>query len=427
MISCTQNDVARLRSLARMVREIACQPVQEKNRQLWTSVNDLRQIRPVLYTRDTPVFVLNVNDELTPQIADPFLRELEMDLLMKIYEWKHLRLDRVIPDTIYCPCVISDSGWGLPTSYNGNMSENNRHFEKYKAKHFEKYIETEDDVEKIKYHEVTYDETATMERLNLMHEIFDGILNVRLLGKHYFRVCPWDDIMTWLGMGDALMNFYIDPDMMHALARRYIDVCIDWVKKYEALGLLSSNNCGDFVLHNGPGFTSELPAPPESGIGCKLSDIWGAASDQILTSVSPEMTQEFAYDYEKEYAALFGKFGIACCERIDQRVPYILDSFKNIRQISVSPFSKLEESLEAIGGRAVACFKPNSNYLILDNWAEAQELLVAELKNALALGRKYGSNMTINMKTIIHLCDEPQRLWWWCDMASKMLAAEYGE
>ncbi|MGI6029695.1 MAG: hypothetical protein ACOX81_09885 [Candidatus Heteroscillospira sp.] len=427
MINYSAQDIERLRNLGRRVGEIAALPVQEHNRALWTAVNDLRQIRPVLHTRDTPVFVLNVDGELTTRISDPFLRDVELGLLLRLYEWEHLRLDRYISKIVYCPCVIHDSGWGLPTSVQGNLGENDRHFGKYESQHFDKHIASEDDVEKIKYHEVSYDEEATMERLNLMHEIFDGILEVRLLGKNYFRVCPWDDIMTWLGMGDALMNFYVDPDMMHACIRRYMDVSIDWVKKYEALGLLSSNNCFDVVLHNGPGFTTELPAPTESGIGCRLKDIWGAASDQILTSVSPEMTQEFAYDYEREYSQLFGKFGIGCCERIDQRVPHILDTFKNVRQISVSPFSKLEESLEAIGNKAVACFKPNSNFLILDNWEEAKSLLTGEMRNALNLGRKYGSQLTINMKTIIHLCDEPQRLWWWCDMASKMINAEYGE
>lgn len=427
MINYTEKDVQRLRELGRRLAAIADDPVQKRNQMLWQRVNDLHQLRPVLYTRDTPVYVLNVNDELTTQIEDPFLQDVELSILLKIYEWNHMRLDIPVSKTVYCPCVIHDSGWGLPTSVQGNLGENNRHFGKYESQHFDAHIQSIDDVEKIKYHDVSYDEAATIERLNLMHEIFDGILDVRLMGKNYFRVCPWDDIMTWLGMGDALMNFYVDPEMMHACIKRYIDVSIDWVKKYESMGILSSNNCGDVILHNGPGFTSELPAPPASGIGCRLKDIWGAASDQILTSVSPEMTQEFAYDYEKEYAQLFGKFGIGCCERIDQRVPYILKTFDNVRQISVSPFSRLEESLEAIGSNAVACFKPNSNFLILDNWEEAKQLLTGEMRNVLALGRKYGSQLTINMKTIIHLCGEPQRLWWWCDMAMDMIKAEYGE
>ena len=426
MINCSKKDVLRLRDLGRRLAKIAEEPVQARNRTLWQRVNDLDQIRPVLYTRDAPVYVLNVDDELTTQIEEPFLQDVELSILLKIYEWEHLRLDIPISKTVYCPCAIYDSGWGLPTSVQGNLGENNRRFSKYESQHFDAHIKCIDDVEKIKYHEVSYDEAATMERLDLMHEIFDGILDVRLMGKNYFRVSPWDDIMTWLGMGDAFMNFYEDPDMMHACIKRYIDVSIDWVKKYEALGILSSNNCGDVILQNGLGFTSQLPQPPASGIGCKLKDIWGATTDQILTSVSPAMTQEFAYDYEKEYAKLFGRFGIGCCERLDQKIPCILDTFPNVRLISVSPFSKLEESLGAIGGRAVACFKPNSNFLILDDWEEAKRLLTEEMRNVLALGRKYGTQLTIIMKTIIHLCGEPQRLWWWCQMASDMMKAEYG-
>lgn len=422
----TNKDVRRLRALGKELRAISQLPIQENNKLLWQRVNDLDQIRPVLHTRDTPIYIMNVDDELTCQIENPFLRDIEMGILLKLYEWKHLRLDRYISSTIYCPCVIHDSGWGLPTSVPGNEGENSKAEQKYESQHFEAFIKSEADVEKIKFHEVSYDEKATMERFNLMQGIFSGILNVELHGKHYFRVCPWDDIMTWLGMGDALMNFYVDPEMMHACIKRYMDVSIDWVKKYEAMGLLSSNNTFDVVLHNGPGFTSELPQSPAGGIGCKLKDIWGAASDQILTSVSPQMTQEFAYDYEKEYADLFGKFGLGCCERIDQRIPHVINTFSNVRQISVSPFSKLEPSLEQLAGNYVACFKPNSNFLVLDNWEEAKQLLTDEMKEVLSLGQKYGNQLTINMKTIIHLCNQPSRLWWWCDMASEMIRAQYG-
>ena len=426
MIKYTQKDIDRLRDLGRKAAAIAALPDQAHRKQLWTAVNDLHPIRPVLYTRDTPVFVLNYNDELTPVIEDPFLRSLEMTLLIRLYEWNHIRVDKHVPDYIYCNCVIEDSGFGLETTSKGNATDNAMKSDRQEAFHYEVEIETEDDIEKIKNHEVVYNEETTMKRYNLMKEIFDGILEVKLYGKNYFRVAPWDDILTWMGMGDAMLNFYEDPDLMHGCMRRYIDSCIDWVKKYEALGLLSSNNCGDFILNNGPGFTEDLPEPPESGIGAKLKDIWGAASDQIMTSVSPAMTREYAYEYESEFAELFGLMGIGCCEALDQKVPDIFDCIGNVRQITVSPFTKLEPTLEKIGNKAVACFKPNSNFLILDDWNEAKELLTKELDNVLNLAEKYNNNLTINMKTIIHLCGEPQRLWWWCDMASKMVADRYG-
>ena len=49
------------------------------------------------------------------------------------------------------------------------------------------------------------------------------------------------------------------------------------------------------------------------------------------------------------------------------------------------------------------------------------------MHNVLDLSEKYSNQLTINMKTIIHLCGEPERLWWWCDMATKTIAARYGK
>jgi hypothetical protein len=56
-----------------------------------------------------------------------------------------------------------------------------------------------------------------------------------------------------------------------------------------------------------PGFTEQLPPPSKSGIGMKLKDVWGANADQILTGVSPAMSEEFAFEYER-YAELYGLY-----------------------------------------------------------------------------------------------------------------------
>ena len=102
------HDIERLRDLAKQVREISELPIQERNKKLWMSVNDLKMIRPVLHVRDLQISILEYEDELKPTIEDTFLQGLELDLLMRLYEWKHLRLDRVVEPIIKCNCVISD-------------------------------------------------------------------------------------------------------------------------------------------------------------------------------------------------------------------------------------------------------------------------------------------------------------------------------
>ena len=187
------------------------------------------------------------------------------------------------------------------------------------------------------------------------------------------------------------------------------------------MGLLSTNNENELVLNNDLGYTTQLPGPTESGIGAKLKDMWGACSDQIMTSVSPATSVEFGFEYEKEFAKLFGLFGYGCCERLDHKIDDVREAFPNLRKVSVSPWSKPEPFFEKVRGEVVCCWKPNSTYLSQPDFEGIKDFYRDELKNVLIAAQKYNINLVVNMKTIITLNGEPERLWWYCDMARKMI------
>lgn len=409
----SNKDFARLRELAKQVREIAELPVQRTNKELWQAINDRKMIHPAVFVRDYPIYMVNYNNELTPTIENKFLRELEADLLLKIYEWKHLRCNRVIEPVIKCNVVATDTRFGFEAAVR-DLHDVLYGEEINTAKHFERQITCVDDLERIKYSVVKYDEETTMKNFNMMKDIFDGILDVKLYGIDYFHFVPWDDLLSWMGIEEGMYDFVLNPELMHKAAERYVDVCVDRAKQYEKLGLISSNNTNMKVGQGGPGYTSALPTPTESGIGARLCDNWGDGADQILTSVSPAMTKEFAFDYECKWAEMFGLFSYGCCERLDHKVNE-LKTFKNLRKLSVSPFANLEAAMEKLGGDVVVSFKPNSNYLTDPVWN--RELSKNELIRVCDLAHKYNSNVEIIMKTLITLRGEPQRLWEWCDMA----------
>jgi len=406
-------DVARLRELAKQVREIAELPIQQTNKKLWQAVNDRKMIRPTVFVRDYPIYMIKYKDELTTTITDPFLKKLEADMLLRIYEWNHLRCDRVIEPVIKCPVTVSDTGFGIEASVK-QLQDFIYGEEINTSKHFERQIKCEDDIAMIKNPVVTYDEESTMKNFNMMKEIFDGILDVKLYGIDYFLCTPWDDLLSWMGIEEGMYDFVLNPDLMHKAMDRYIDACVSRAKQYESLGLISSNNTNKFVGQGGLGYTSDLPAPTESGIGARLCDNWGDGADQILTSVSPAMSQEFAFDHEKKWAEMFGLFAYGCCERLDHKINEV-KTFKNLRKLSISPFSDLEAAMEKLGGDIVVSFKPNSNYLADPVWNK--ELSRNELIKVCDLAHKYNCNVEIIMKTLITLRGEPQRLWEWCDMA----------
>ena len=250
-----------------------------------------------------------------------------------------------------------------------------------------------------------YDEKTTMERYNLLTEIFHGIIPVKLFGSCRFKCTPMDQVISLTGIDAAMIYLAEEPNFIHELLDRYIETEISRIKQYEKLGIISSNNSFKAVGSNCPGYTSELPPSPESGIGAKIGDIWGENADQIMTAVSPAMTKEFCFDHEKVWAEQFKLHSYGCCERLDNKLDLLKAAFPNLRKVSSSPYSDLEKAAEQLGNKYVISFKPNSTYLA----AEKPEmgLLRQELIHGCRLAEKYNLNLVFNMKTMISLNNEP--------------------
>lgn len=410
-------DLNRVRALAREVKEIAQLDVQQTNIGLWRGINDFKMIRPTILTRDTKKFLLSQgNTELDNQCEDPFYKAIESDLLRTLYDWNHVRGDMVVEPFYRCNCVVKNTGFGLtPAATNSLASEDESYS---RAIHFDPIITGWDDIDMIKIPEVTYDEAATMQKLARTREVLDGILDVKLFGQHAFRAQIWDNLLSWTGLQEGMLMFYTDPDFMHALADRMLSAFISQAKQYETLGILSSNNTNLYTGTGGYGYTDSLPDETESGIGARLSDIWGQVQDQILTSISPEMTDEFAFRHEATYAELFHSNYYGCCEKLDHKIEE-LATLPRLKKISISPFANKEAAMEEIGDRYVVSFKPNNIWLtdaVID-----EDKIRNELVEVLALSRKYNCTVEILMKTIVNLRGDPTRLWRWFEIADEVI------
>ncbi len=414
-----KRDIERLRELGKRLAEAAAHPDQERNRKIWTAVNDGGMIRPAVLARDYPVYLLDRDGSLTPAVSDPFLKTVEADILLKLYEWEHLRCHRVIEPFVNCQADVRDTGLGVEASSPG---ADDITFVKSQeistARHFERIMSSDEDIGMIRDPEVVHDEKSTGRRLDLMNEIFASVMEVRLHGADYFQYVPWDDLLSWMGIEEGMYDFVLNPEFMQRAVGRYTDAFIACVRQYEALGLLTSNNQNHTIGAGGYGYTTLLPPPPPSGVGARLKDMWGFAADQIMTSVSPEMSRDFAFAAERRYTDLFGLVYYGCCERLDHKLEG-LRTFPNLRKVSMSPYANIEEGMEKMGKDLIVSFKPNSNYLATT--PPRFDLLREELVKVCRLARKHGCSVEILMKTIITLCGEPERLWKWCDLAMEVV------
>jgi hypothetical protein len=139
-------DIIRLRELAKQVREIAEDPVQELHRKLWTAVNDKKMIHPTAMTRDYGLDMVAYEDELKFQIEDKELNYYEAHLLAIIYQWKHFRCHTITEKWIFCNAVTEETPCGLP-SFSVYCEEDFWRWKTNKvAKHFDPVFTDMDDI-----------------------------------------------------------------------------------------------------------------------------------------------------------------------------------------------------------------------------------------------------------------------------------------
>ncbi|HON73212.1 MAG TPA: hypothetical protein PK512_07755, partial [bacterium] len=367
-----------LRSLASRLADIASLPVQKEKAQMWERLNKLEPVKPMVWINEVPWHEMNVDEELTLQCRDEFCRKVEQYLLETLYQWKHLRGDMVIEPKIYCPKVIRDTGFGIKEESDIVRIDSNNPIV---SRHFHPQIEDEDDIEKIKDPEVIYDEETTELIYQSMCEIFDRILPVEKRGVPGFWFAPWDDLVTWWGVENLMMDLVERPDFVHKVIDRLVGAHLYRLDQYEKLGLLSLNNGPVRVGSGGYGYTDELPKPGYDPAHIRSIDLWGCATAQIFVAVSPQMHEEFAVKYEKRWLDRFGLSYYGCCEPLHRKMDMLRRNIHNLRKVSMNYRVNVDEAVEAVGRDYVFSYKPNPAILAEAVWDVDKAR--AELENVL--------------------------------------------
>ena len=184
------------------------------------------------------------------------------------------------------------------------------------------------------------------------------------------------------------------------------------------MGLLSMNNGCQYNGTGGFGYTNDIKAPaPDEKLTFK--NLWAYAESQEFISVSPEMTKEFAIDYEKRLLEKFALSAYGCCDNLEKKVPDILN-IDNIRRISVSPWADVESMRDQIGMKAIFSCKPNPSY-ITGGWDE--DLMRKDTMRLMQAGK--GTAFEIILKDT-HTIQDPQDFRRWTDLCRECAAKVFG-
>lgn len=402
-----------LKTLASELAGIAALPVHRETAELWRALNDLRSVRPMVWINEIPWHEMNVDDELTLRTLHPWARELETRLRRTLYQWRHLPCDMVVSEYLECPLAIHSTDFGIHEEVDvARTDEENEII----SRRFHIQIEKLEDLERIRMPRVTHDQAMTDLAFSTMKDLFADILPVRKVGQTHIWYTPWDYLVRWTGVEEAMIALYEDPDLINAAVERLADAWMTELDQFEEQNLLSLDCDNTRIGSGGYGYVSDLPGPDFDPNRVRPRNMWGCSNAQIFSNVSPQMHWDFALRHDFRWLSRWALTYYGCCEPLQNKI-HLLRKIPNLRKVSVSPWNDYEVILPALGGDYVASVKPSPAVFAGDSWS--LEAARGNLLAALRAGGDY-SHIEFIMKDISTVEHRPQRLWDWASLAMEL-------
>lgn len=413
-----QKDIEILRELGKQKAELAFDKKNEENRMLWTAANDLHMVKPPIYINEVCWNEMNVENELTLRTEDTFCRKLEEELRREIYSMKHMPGNMVITPDMECELCVEGEDFGIVEDVETVETDKTNDVI---SRHFNIQIENEEDILKIKNPAVSVNHVETDEKMSKMQEIFEGILEVSLVGKKGMWFTPWDNLIRWTGVEPVMYDLIERPEYIEKLVERYVEASISLMNQYKKLGIWASNNNNTRVGSGGYGYTQSLACAKENQLNAAPQQLWGCGNAQIFSSVSEQMHWDFSLKYELKWLEQFGLVYYGCCEPLHNKMN-ILEKIPNLRKISASPWCNLEEMHDRVKGKYVLSCKPSPAVFTASDLDE--EAVRKDLKYI--LDNTKDCDFEIILKDISTVRYRPQNLWRWCEIADEMVNHYYG-
>ena len=411
-----KKDQSILRGLAEQKATIGALPIQKEKARLWTALNDLKSERPMVWINEICWNEMNINDELTLRCEGSWAREQELNLRRELYQWNHLPGDMVVNPWIECPKAIHSTDFGIVENTDTIATEQTNEIV---SRHFHVQIEDLADVEKIKMPVVTHNEKATAFQPQIFNEVFSDILPVKTVGQTHIWFTPWDFLIRWTGIENAMMGLYDEPDLFHVAVDRLVDAWMAELDQLEQQKLLSLDNENVRVGSGGYGYISELPGNDFAPDHVKPHNMWGCSNAQIFSSVSPDMHWDFALAHDMRWLERWGVNYYGCCEPLDNKLD-LMRRIPNLRKVSVSQWCDSGKIINGLGSDFVLSRKPSPAVLATDTWHPDQAR--QQIREFLDLTEGQ-SHVELIMKDISTVRHDPKRLWDWARIAMEEVTA----
>jgi hypothetical protein len=316
----------------------------------------------------------------------------------------------IVSDYLACPMAIHSTDFGIVEDVDIATTDPAAEIV---SRHFHIQIRDFPDLEKIKMPVVTHNELATELYYQAMCEVYGNIMPVKKTGQSHIWFSPWDYLIRWWGVEEAMIDLVERPDLVNAAVERMVDAWMIELDQFVALNLLTLDCNNTRVGSGGYGYTKSLPGPDFDPSHVKPHNMWGCSNAQIFADVSPELVWEFAVKHDLRYLERWGTTYYGCCEPVDLKMD-VLRRIPNLRKVSASYFNNTERLVDKVGSDYVLSYKPTPAIFVQDHWDP--EAARQDLRTFLT---KAGSQSHVEMimKDISTVRYQPKHLWEWAKIA----------
>jgi hypothetical protein len=404
-----------VRELTKRYMEIALSDRHVRMRKRFRDSNDLKIVRPPLIIEEIPWHEMNYEHALDCLCEDPGLRGMEYGLRVALYREKYLRCDNYIEPVWVIGKSYSDTGNGFAIREERLAVDRNNGIVSHR---YEDVLADEKSLER--YHDPVITPHPENDRANKerVEEIVGDILPVEVRG-HGIYYSPWDQIAMLRGVEPILIDMVERPEYLHRIMRLFTRAMTLTMDQMEAYGLYDPRGLS---LHCTPNSVT-LPEEPEPGQSYLCRHIWFRTMAQMFSTVSPAAHDEFDLQYSIPLAARCAYTYYGCCEPLSDRIDK-LKQYPNLRKVGCSPWSDVERTAEALGGKYVLSRKPNPAHVARRT---DPEQVRADIADTVTKCLKYGCPCDITLKDISTVGYRPENLIEWAAAASSVLDEYYGE
>ena len=409
-IELTADDKLVLRELLGEVAAIAALPVHREKAELWRKLNDLESVRPMVWINEVCWNEFVGEEELVLCCARRWARDQERELRRLLYQWRHFPGDMVVNDYLACPLAIHSTDFGIIEDVDLALTDETSDIV---SRRFKVQIAGEEDLEKIRMPVVTHDERATEYRYEALCELAEGILPVKKVGQTHIWFTPWDYLIRWWGIENAMLDMVDRPELVHAGVARMVDAWMVELDQFVEQNLLALDCDSTRIGSGGYGYTKALPGANFDPARVLPHNMWGCSNAQVFSGVSPSMHWDFAVAHDLRWLERWGMVYYGCCEPLDGKLE-LLRRIPNLRKLSITPWCKTERAIQEVGTDYVISRKPNPAIFAEDSWSP--ERARRELREFLEPTRGE-CHVEVIMKDISTVRYEPRRLHEWATIA----------